>query len=166
VNTATGGYAIWAEGKAKVNVLEITGGDLAEPFEVTSEEERCVEPGLVVVIDAERPGKLRIAERAFDERVAGVISGANGLDAGVVLKAEGLEHADVEYPVAMSGRVWCWADATTGAIRPGDRLTTSNTPGHAMRVDRQVAAIGAVIGKAMTGLDAGTGLVLVLVDLH
>jgi hypothetical protein len=46
-------------------------------------------------------------------------------------------------------------------------LTSSNTPGHAMRASDLSAAQGAVIGKAMTPLALGDrGLVLVLVNLQ
>jgi hypothetical protein len=63
--------------------------------------------------------------------------------------------------------VYVWCDAEVGgAITPGDRLTTSATPGHAMRVGDESRAAGAVIGKAMTELKEGTGLVLVLVNLQ
>jgi hypothetical protein len=84
----------------------------------------------------------------------------------MVMKAEGQPHAEGEHPVAMTGRVWCRADAAGGPIRRGDRLTTSPTPGHAMRVSDESRAPGGVIHKAMTGLEAGTGLVLVLVNLQ
>ena len=45
-------------------------------------------------------------------------------------------------------------------------LTTSATPGHAMKATDLGAAQGAIIGKAMTPLDDGRGLVLVLVNLQ
>jgi hypothetical protein len=45
-------------------------------------------------------------------------------------------------------------------------LTTSDIPGHAMKATDRELAYGAVIGKAMTALDEGTGLVLVLVNLQ
>jgi hypothetical protein len=45
-------------------------------------------------------------------------------------------------------------------------LTTSDMPGHAMKVRDHMRAQGAVIGKAMTALDEGTGYVLVLVTLQ
>jgi hypothetical protein len=84
------------------------------------------------------------------------------LPAGAILgNLPGLENAP---PIAMTGRVWCWCDASFGAIEPGDRLTTSSTPGHAMRAVDRDRADGAVIGKAMTKLETGTGLVLVLVQ--
>jgi hypothetical protein len=74
--------------------------------------------------------------------------------------------ADGEFPVALTGRVYCWADASGGSIRPGDLLTTSDIPGHAMKVQDYTKAQGAVIGKAMSALDEGQGLILVLVSLQ
>jgi hypothetical protein len=68
--------------------------------------------------------------------------------------------------VALSGRVYVRADASGGAIQPGDMLTTSDKPGHAMRVNDHTRAQGAVIGKAMSALLEGEGFVLVLVSLQ
>jgi hypothetical protein len=53
-----------------------------------------------------------------------------------------------------------------GAIQPGDLLTTSDLPGYAMKASDRSRAPGAVIGKAMSGLEKDTGLVLVLVNLQ
>ena len=68
--------------------------------------------------------------------------------------------------VALSGRVYVQADATFGAIKPGDLLTTSDTPGRAMKASDRERAPGAVLGKAMSGLEEGQGEVLVLVTLQ
>jgi hypothetical protein len=68
--------------------------------------------------------------------------------------------------VALTGRVYVQADAADAAIEPGDLLTTSTTPGHAMKVTHSERAQGAILGKAMTGLRSGTGMVLVLVTLQ
>jgi hypothetical protein len=77
--------------------------------------------------------------------------------------ALGTEHSD--HPVALTGRVWCWCDASYGAITPGDLLTTSATAGHAMRADeKRDIRRGCVIGKAMSKLEKDKGLVLVLVQ--
>ncbi len=155
-------------GTTRTRVLQITGGsDLAEPFEVTSPSpDTQVAPGMVMVIDRERDGKLTPCVRAYDTAVAGVLSGANGLQPGMVMQAEGQPHAAGEHPLAMTGRVWCLADAAQSPIQRGDRLTTSPTVGHAMKVVDLTRADGAVIGKAMTELESGTGLVLVLVNLQ
>jgi hypothetical protein len=159
-----GGVALWVDGRARAKVLEITGGgDLAEPFKITNTE--AIRPGLVVAIDPDQPGRLRIAGKAYDRTVAGIISGANGINPGLTMKQEGTV-ADGAHPVALTGRVYCWADAANGPIEPGDLLTTSATPGHAMKVKNHKKAQGAIIGKAMTGLERGKGLVLVLVTLQ
>jgi hypothetical protein len=156
--------ALAVNGTARTQVLEITGGsDLAEPFEMSGTE--AIKPGMVVAIDPEQPGRLRISDKAYDRTVAGIVSGANGINPGLTMKQEG-SVADGSLPVSLTGRVYCWTDASYGPIEPGDLLTTSETPGHAMRVTHHKKAQGAIIGKAMTGLKHGQGLVLVLVSLQ
>lgn len=163
-----GGRALHVDGLAAVRSLEILGGaDLAEPFDVASHEGVHAAPGMVVIIDPDRPGEMRISNTAYDSRVAGIISGANGLNPGMVMRAEKTPLADGEHPVAMTGRVWCYADATDAAITPGIRLTTSAIPGHAQAVTDSTLAPGAVIGKAMTSLPKGErGMIMVLVNLQ
>jgi hypothetical protein len=171
-NTAVGGTALKVDGKASVGTLEINNGaDFAENFEVSAEERAGgsstseIRPGMVVAIDPANPGKLNLSRRAYDRRVAGVISGAGGVKPGMTM-GQSQTLADGKYPVALSGRVYVWVDAARGAIHPGDLLTTSSTPGHAMKVGLGAKAQGAIIGKAMTGLKSGKGLVLTLVTLQ
>lgn len=153
-----------ADPTVEVGVLRITGGaDLAEPFDIENAE--SIRPGMVVVIDADNPGNLRIADRSYDHTVAGIVSGANGINPGLVMKDEGTEAVG-SHPVALTGRVYTWVDASNGPIQPGDLLTTSDTPGHAMKATDHAKAQGAIIGKAMTSLKEGKGLVLVLVTLQ
>jgi len=150
-------------GTLSTTVLTIRGGaDVAEPFEMTQPEE--MEEGSVVVIDDKNPGKLKLSTEACDTRVAGIISGAGGVKPGLRLHQEGVMEGD--HHVALSGRVYVKADAGNGAIRPGDLLTTSDKPGHAMKVTKHSEAQGAILGKAMSALDEGNGLVLVLVTLQ
>ncbi|HOD66283.1 MAG TPA: hypothetical protein PKM94_06265 [candidate division Zixibacteria bacterium] len=146
------------------DIVKITGGaDLAEPFDLHNAE--TIQPGMLLVIDPANPGKLTVANAPYDHCVAGVVSGAGGIAPGLVMgQAETI--ASGKYPVAMTGRVYCLADADRAPIRPGDLLTTSAVPGHAMRVTDFDRAQGAVIGKAMTALESGRGLVLVLVSLQ
>ncbi|MBK8000468.1 MAG: hypothetical protein IPK15_17550 [Verrucomicrobia bacterium] len=91
-----------------------------------------IEKGSVVVIDDEHAGRLKLSTRAYDTQVAGIVSGANGINAGIALQQEGV--LDQGQNVALTGRVYVKADASYGAIKPGDLLTTSDTPGHAMKV--------------------------------
>ena len=148
--------------KVSVKVLEITGGaDLAEPFQMSQDK---LPPGSVVVIDEENPGHLKLAAQAYDQRVAGIISGANGVNPGIALQQQGALEGGQN--VALTGRVYVKADAGFGAIKPGDLLTTSDTAGHAMRAGDHARSQGAILGKAMTALQSGQGMVLVLVTLQ
>ncbi len=162
-----GGVALHATGRTEIDgelschVLEILGADVAEKFPVTE----AVEPGMVVAIDPASPGKLCLARGAYNHCVAGIVSGANGLPAGTILgHLPGSEDAPA---VALTGRVWVKCDASSAAIQPGDLLTTSDTPGHAMAAEDASRMHGAILGKAMTGLAQGEqGMVLVLVNLQ
>ena len=158
-------FELDVNGTTRTNVLKITGGaDLSEGFDVAPTATRVV-PGMVVSIDPENPGKLVVCTEANDRRVAGIISGAGGVLPGMIMSQVGTE-ADGEFPVALTGRVYCWVDATNGAVEPGDLLTTSAIAGHAAKVLDHDKASGAIIGKAMSGLKEGRGLVLVLVSLQ
>ena len=95
--------------------------------------------------------------------MAGIISGAGGMNPGILM-TQAESEADEAYPVALTGRVYALADASVEPIRPGDLLTTSDTPGHAMKVSDYTRAQGAIIGKARSAVEEGRGLVLVLVS--
>ena len=148
-------------------MLEITGGsDLSEQFNVRqTASDPAPLPGMLVSIDPDRPGDLVISHGSYDRRIAGIISGAGGVSPGMLMGQQGSE-ADGKNPVALTGRVYCWADTSNGAIQPGDLLTTAEMPGHAMKATDLARAQGAVLGKAMSHLKSGKGLVLVLVSLQ
>lgn len=171
VSPANYDLSISDTGVTSVRVLQITGGaDFAENFDVAgapadNADAPKIEAGMVVTIDPLNPGKLALSVQAYDRRVAGIISGAGGVKPGMTMSQEGT-LADGKLPVALSGRVYCFVDASQGAIEPGDLLTTSATPGHAMKAGDAAKAQGAILGKAMTGLKEGKGLVLVLVTLQ
>jgi hypothetical protein len=137
--------------------IKLHGADLAEDFAAHG----YVEPGSVVValgVDEVSP-----ARDACDRRVIGIAAGAGGLRSGLRL---GNRPGNARIPVAVAGRVYCKADASFGAISLGDLLTSSSTPGHAMRVADPAAASGAIIGKALGHLDSGTGLIPVVLALR
>lgn len=168
VGTTSPEATLDVDGTTRTAILEITGGsDLAEPFDVSGAvDDRSIKSGMVVSIDPDHPGGLRVAELPYDTRVAGIISGANGLAPGLVMTDANSSTVGGEHPVALSGRVWCWVDAFHGPIHPGDLLTSSPTPGMAMIASDPRRRTGATIGKAMTSLQDGRGLVLVLVSLQ
>jgi hypothetical protein len=144
-------------------VAEIGEGlDYAEGFDVSVHPVENIEPGAVLVIDPDDPGKLRLSTEPYDSKVAGIVAGAKGLGSGVRLGA-----GQFDYDVALAGRVYCMVDAGETDVRPGDLLTTSATPGHAMKVTDAMRGQGAILGKAMDKLEKGRkGQILVLVTLQ
>jgi hypothetical protein len=148
-------------GTTTTGVLTITGGaDLVEGFAGAA----ALTPGTVVVIDAQRAGAVRACTAAYDPGVAGAVSGAGGVHPGIRLGQTGVLDGDAQ--ITLAGRVYVKCSTANGAIRPGDMLTTSAVPGHAMRATDRERAFGSVFGKAMSSLEDGDGLVLVLVNLQ
>ena len=158
-------------GKSRISCDEIRlygGADLAEYFDVVNDENDeslVVEPGTLVSIHPETPGKLETTCQAYDTRIVGVISGANGINSGMVMGQDN-SIATGDYPIALTGRVYVKANDANGKIKPGDFLTSSSKPGYAMKVKNVKKATGAIIGKAMTSLEDNEGLVLVLISLQ
>jgi hypothetical protein len=160
VNTA-GGPAGFFEGKVTVTGdIELTGGDCAEEFDISGVTD--VEPGTVMVLDQE--GALRPSQQAYDKKVMGVISGAGDYKPGLILDKK--EASEGRLPVALVGKVYCKVDAQHASIEVGDLLTTSPTLGHAMKAEDPLKAFGAVIGKALRPLQAGQGLIPILIALQ
>jgi len=62
--------------------------------------------------------------------------------------------------------VYVWGEALEHPLEVGDLLTASDVAGHAAKVVDYRRAPGAVIGKAMTPLRDGRGLILVFVSLQ
>lgn len=167
-------YSGSGESRLRVDVVEILGGaDLSEQFDVRpapsssrgDDEPIEAQPGMVVSIDPQHLGELIVSTTAYDRTVAGIVSGAGGVKPGLLMGQRNTA-ANGKHAVALTGRVWVRATDAGGAIRPGDLLTTSNLPGTAMKVADHDRAQGAIIGKAMSPLDADEGLVLVLVGLQ
>jgi hypothetical protein len=107
--------------------------------------------------------KLYQATQAYDKRVAGVISGAGNYKPGIVLDKR--QSQNDRKPIALLGKAYCKADANYGSIEVGDLLTTSPTPGHAIKATDPQSAFGAVIGKALRPIKGGRGLIPILVGL-
>jgi hypothetical protein len=138
----------------------VDAADCAEDFDIAGLDK--VEPGTVMVIESE--GALIPSTKAYDKRVAGVISGAGKYKPGIVLDKQ--QSSNYRMPIALMGKVYCKVDAQYGSIEVGDLLTTSPTSGHAMRTDDPMKAFGAVIGKALLPLESGQGLIPILISLQ
>jgi hypothetical protein len=163
---AAGGVAGLFDGHVRVTLdlvvggdVQLAGADLAEQFGVVGPA--SPDPGSVVVLAG--GDHVAVSREPYDHRVAGIVSGAGDYRPGIVLDRK----PDAgRCPLALSGKVWCKVDADAAPVEVGDMLTTSATPGHAMKAVDPARAFGAVIGKALAGLESGRGLVPVLVALH
>jgi hypothetical protein len=103
-----------------------------------------IEAGDVVALDPEKPGAVKRADRGVDDNVVGVAASAAANDVVDVAAA------------ILEVRV----DAGYGAIVPGDLLTSSPTPGAAMRALDD--ASGPIVGQALEPLESGIGTIRVL----
>ena len=116
------------------------GADLAERY--TSEDDLL--PGELVSIDYLSPHGVLRSKVPYQEDLLGVVSSNPGFVAGA--------FTEKSHPVALVGRVPVWTSLENGPIRVGDRLTSSATPGLAMKATKA----GRVIGIALTSTDLAT----------
>lgn len=140
--------------------------DLAEVTPVNADDR--LEQGDVVVIDREQGTRVRRSARPYDPAVYGIVSSYD--QAAMVIGGFGgpeqMKHDKGKLPIALVGRVKVKVTAENGPIRVGDLLTSSSTPGHAMRCPDPAAHPGAIAGKALEPLSGGTGVITALVTLQ
>jgi len=168
--TSSSGVAVYGKGGRLAGFfegdVEVTGdirlsnADCAEDFDIA--EASASEPGTVMVLGDE--GALHESQQPYDKRVAGVVSGAGTYKPGLVLDRQATRLG--RKPIALMGKVFCKVDARYAAIEIGDLLTTSASPGHAMKASEPQKAFGAVIGKALRPLKEGQGLIPILIALQ
>ena len=120
--------------------------------------------GTVVILDTKRDNHVAASLKAYDTRVAGVVSAQPGIALG--------EKGEGKALVATTGRVKVRVDATRAPIQIGDLIVTSDVPGMAMRSEPvsfggvEMHRPGTIIGKALESLEKGTGEILVLLSLQ
>ncbi|MBI4671189.1 MAG: hypothetical protein HY741_05920 [Chloroflexi bacterium] len=126
------------------------------------------EPGDVVVLGTDPRSTVEKSNHPYDVHVVGVYStrpAVLGEDAG---SQTGLDNI----PVAVIGIVPTKVTAENGAIQRGDLLTTSSTPGYAMKARPmlingvEIYPPGTILGKALGSLESGTGMIPVLITLR
>jgi hypothetical protein len=139
----------------------LCGGDFAESVDVTGKR-ATYEPGDVLVIDPDVPGKFLKSAEPYSTSVLGIYS----TRPGTVGRRQMTPKSPDEVPMAMVGIVPTKVTAENGPIRPGDLLVTASIPGYAMRGTDRSRMLGAVIGKALGSLDHGTGVIEVGVTLQ
>ena len=125
--------------------------DLAERYNA----DEVYEPGTVVKIGGSH--EITQTSECRDTNVFGIISTAPGFEMN---SAAG--NDDTHPFVALAGRVPC---KVVGKIKKGDRVVSSNTPGHAKAVEMtQILDYRNIIGRALADkTDDGEGLIEVVV---
>jgi hypothetical protein len=120
--------------------------------------------GSVVIVDPTGTNTVLTSNRAYDTRIAGVVSAQPGIVLG--------EQGEGKVKVATTGRVKVRADATRLPIQAGDLLVTSEKEGVAMKSEPVILAgveihrPGTLIGKALEPLAGGEGEILMLLSLQ
>jgi hypothetical protein len=118
-----------------------------------------LEPADVLVIAPS--GELAASFEPYQGSVVGVYSTRPAFLGGSV-DGDPAGHA----PLAITGVVPVKVTAENGPIQVGDLLTTSSTPGHAMRCSGVEQCFGRTIGKAMRTHQEGAGTITVLLILQ
>jgi hypothetical protein len=163
LSSGSGGTITFQDGSIQtVAYTGVTcGGDYAESVDVTGDR-TAYEPGDVLVLDADNPGKMLKSIEAYSTSVSGIYS----TKPGTVGRRQTTPKSDAEVPMAVVGIVPSKVSAENGPIKVGDLLVTSSTPGYAMKGTDRSRLVGAVVGKAMARLDSGKGVIEVLVTLQ
>lgn len=106
----------------------LCGGDYAESVDVSGDRTHY-EPGDVLVLDSENPGKVLKSVEPYSTVVSGIYS----TKPGVVGRRQVAAKTDSEVPMAIVGIVPTKVSAENGAIHVGDLLVSSSLPGYAMK---------------------------------
>jgi hypothetical protein len=150
----------WFVGNVKVDGdIFLPGADCAEEFDIADAEQ--IGPGAVVVVDEN--GRLKKSRDAYNRKVAGVIAGAGPYKSAIIMDSRNASNKRLA--LALMGKVYCQVDAQYSAIEAGDLLTSSPTPGHAMKASDPLKAFGAVLGKALLPWSEGIGFIPILIAL-
>jgi hypothetical protein len=166
IGTPSPQYTLDVAGNINSNAT-ITGNNVVARYQDVAEwvpAEEQLPTGTVVVLDRTKANQVVASTKAYDTRVAGVISAQPGIILG--------ERSDNKVLVATTGRVRIKVDATNAPIEIGDLLVTSNKEGVAMKSlpiefgGVQIHRPGTLIGKALEPLPKGSGEILVLLSLQ
>ena len=141
----------------------LVGGDYAESVDVTGDRSRF-EPGDILVVDPDHSGRFVKSSEPYSTLVAGIYSTKPGVLGRRQITDP--KTSTTEVPMAMVGIVPTKVSAENGGIKRGDLLVTSSTQGYVMKGTDHNQMLGAVVGKALGTLDAGTGVIEVLVSLQ
>ena len=167
IGTTTPAVKLDVAGDVNVTGNAVIAGNIAAKYQDIAEWVQARTPiaaNTVVILDPTLANAVAPSVRAYDNRVAGVVSALPG----VILGTNGAGKV----LVATTGRVKVRVDATRHSIKIGDLLVTSDKSGVAMRSQPiRVRGVlihrpGTIIGKALEPLAHGQGRILILLGLQ
>jgi hypothetical protein len=140
-------------GQVRADSFPTTGGDVAEMYR----SDEALEAGDVVRVDPTQPDTVAKSASAY-----GAVMGVVSTEPGVILAANRAYDDETRgndpsmYAIGLIGRVPVKVSLENGPIQPGDLLTTSSTPGVAMKATEAGQTLGIAL-EAYDGMPAGTG---------
>jgi hypothetical protein len=155
------GKALLVEGDSKFNgkILLKSNNPFTEnvlAYKIKADFEEPLSPGDLVSIHNEKSLTVRKSNQAYDTNVMGVVV----LQPAIEISAE-TEIGGAQ--IAILGIVKAKVDPSFGEIKPGDLLTTSKTPGHAMKANiTDLKQTGSIIGKALEAAKSNTKEIKIL----
>jgi hypothetical protein len=151
----------------------VIGKDLAEIFPVS---ETVTAGDLLIVDDSRTDFTLKKSRQTYDQRVVGIASASPAMvfqGHELVINPQPISFNEGSFPpVALTGQVQVKVSTENGPIQAGDLLTSSSTPGHAMRADKDPQkSFGCIVGKALESFNGGphgetTGTIVIFVSLQ
>lgn len=132
--------------------------DAADLAEVYATNDRALTSGDVVSFDPNLKAGVKKSTVPYDQKILGVVSTQPAKTIG----GSGGEGVNA-VPIALTGRVPVKISTENGPIEQGDLLTSSSTPGVAMKATEP----GYIIGRAFDSYSGkGIGLILMFVGNH
>ncbi len=131
-------------GNATLSGQLTTGGEsLAQDYKTT---DTSLEVGDVLSIDQVLTGNVSKSKNSYDKTILGIYSDKSGLKLSQASKSEKV------VPIAIAGRALVKVNDENGPIHKGDYITSSSTPGVAMKATNA----GEVLGKALEDFNCVT----------
>lgn len=181
-------YDTGTEGIYNGLYADVRTGSNADIAEYILNSRKDAGPGDVVVADKAADKNVMLSNKSYDQTVIGVVSTDPHITMGMELITD--ERTGEPLPgvsavrLALAGRVPCKVTDENGPIKPGDFLTSSSIPGHAMKwtvTDPEGAADfeelkeimaenerrrNTILGKALETHDSGNGTIMIIIALQ
>jgi hypothetical protein len=139
----------------------LPGADCAEQFDFAGANPPT--PGTLLVMSEN--GALIESHASYDKKVVGVVAGGGTYRPAIIMD-KNASGGGPRVAISLMGKAYCKVDAEYGPVEVGDLLTSSPTPGYAMKASDVTLAFGSVVGKALRSHKDGQGMIPILIALQ